>query len=103
MYSSDPPSFLEKTPIATILSQRPNISVRVKTFCENSIDLSSIRLKLDRNTVSHNIAVIDGSEVKVLFSPQQDISPGKHIVNIEASDTNGRTNTFTWEFEVIND
>ena len=103
MYSSDPPVFLEYAPIGTISSHRPNISVRVKTFCENSIDLSSIRLKLDSNIVSHNSAVIDGSEVDVSFTPQQDLSPGKHVVNIEASDANGRADTFTWEFEVIDD
>ncbi|MBW1763374.1 MAG: hypothetical protein JRJ23_01345 [Deltaproteobacteria bacterium] len=80
--------------------RRPDIYVILISECGAAIDISSIKMLFNNEPVVHEISSNqDGSEVKVSFTPYNDLYDIYDIV-VSGSDVNGNTIEKKWTFEV---
>ncbi|MCX6748921.1 MAG: hypothetical protein NT076_04925 [Candidatus Pacearchaeota archaeon] len=88
----------------TIYNSMPEIYAYIdEVYQSNSgIKLSSIIVKLDGVVVNAtaNIAIADGLDAEIRYTPVNNLSLGLHNISIYAKDNAGRENTRFWIFDV---
>ncbi|MEW6696744.1 MAG: CehA/McbA family metallohydrolase [Bacillota bacterium] len=89
---------------ASIFAKTPEISATIEKS-KVAIDISSIKLTIDGNQVTHQTEDISVNGavyelVKVSYTPDPALDYGKHKATLEVSDTNGQKQTKEWSFTI---
>ena len=84
--------------IEEIYTRRPIITVTFRSDCGTNIDISSIKMIVDKEEAYPEISG-GGSEVKIAFQPYLELSYDC-TVTVSVQDVNGQKVEKTWMFEV---
>jgi len=87
-------------------NKKPLISAYLEELYQSNsgINLTSVMLWLDGvKEVGIDVELADGLDATVEFTPASDLSTGPHTVTVYVEDNAGRSNNFSWMFNVLLD